>query len=944
MSVNRYSRVTNWEARKLGYFVMAFVLMLCIAAGGVLISVSGSSRAATDGPTGTWQDAGHFCTDWFDLFPNRGTAQHPYLISNARELAGLANIANDTTRAANVRNFSGQVIKLGNDINLSAREWITISQFNGTLDGQNHEILGLVSNRAFFELVNNGTVRNLRITGANSNHAMLAGTMTTGNISNVHFNGTSAHGLISNVSGINNTISDSSISGTIRRATIGTGGIVNLVNGSAVIVISRVQVNSIIELAAQSSSEALYVGGIIGTMQRLSNVTVQDSSVRGRVFVSGTSTSGDVSVGGIVGIMHNWNVTNPSGITSLQVNRNLIVSSIENTAVNSATFRLASAAGIGAVFGSNQASITANNNAIVSPLISSSNSPRRRSSIISTMVSWESPPTTSSSGNRVITPQTLTAATGTPTTHAVTVNNTVAGTHNHTWFTTQSNYTAQMGWNFANVWTMQGSPDGFPVLQRPIFDEANRTEAPHRLILQRNAPMHGITNRPSQTFQIHEGEEFVVGTSPLFTEASFGNSQFIGWATSQANANGRIVEYHPFQNYHPDHIGNGPFVNITENRELFAVYYNPGIPAINPEPPPTIVFPDQDDDGNILDWTPGTNPGGYRLTILCTRTGNRLLVDAQYPPRNLDQLGLPPGDYYVSIEVLDQIGGWPISAPSERMPFTIAQPPGMTIVIDDQGYIRINGERAIGTDGEYINITPPTPTITINGEGYVVVNDVVTEHNVIQQDPVVTVNSDGYVVVNGIITEHNINPDPLGPVITVNADGYVVVNGVPTEHNVNQSEPVITINSDGYVVVNGTPTEYNVSQRVPTITINNEGYVVVNDVVTEHNVIQQDPIITVNSDGYVVVNGIITEHNVNPPPLTITVDEDGYLVINGIRTDINIGTIEPPYQGQEPDNNFLNGIGIALIVVGILATFMFIAFIVTLASKRKGAKQNKNST
>lgn len=86
-------------------------------------------------------------TSWYtDAEEDAGTADKPYEISTAEQLAGLAQLVNGGT------NFSGKTIKLTADIDLGDKEWTPIGnddgsynyyEFKGTFDGDGHIICNL---------------------------------------------------------------------------------------------------------------------------------------------------------------------------------------------------------------------------------------------------------------------------------------------------------------------------------------------------------------------------------------------------------------------------------------------------------------------------------------------------------------------------------------------------------------------------------------------------------------------------------------------------------------------------------------------------------------------------------------------------------------------------------------------------------------------------------
>lgn len=123
-------------------------------------------------------------TDWYTKAEDgTGTADKPYEINTAAQLAGLAQLVNGGT------NFSGKTIKLAADIDLNNQAWTPIGNengsdaelaFSGTFDGNGHTISGLYINitgsyspakkgrlyQGLFGCVEDGTVQNLIVTGS----------------------------------------------------------------------------------------------------------------------------------------------------------------------------------------------------------------------------------------------------------------------------------------------------------------------------------------------------------------------------------------------------------------------------------------------------------------------------------------------------------------------------------------------------------------------------------------------------------------------------------------------------------------------------------------------------------------------------------------------------------------------------------------------------------
>ena len=181
-----------------------FIITTSLMIGSIMATTflnNNTVKAAT--LTGTWQDSGFVDTNWFNNWPNRGTAEHPFLISTPQELAGLANLVNGvgntaTGAATGGLRLAGVHIRLTNDINLTYpnhRAWIAIGgplrNFQGVLDGNGHTITLPDQLRS---VVNSGTGTSPAITiaqntfglfGMLANNAVVRNLELTGNVSSI---------------------------------------------------------------------------------------------------------------------------------------------------------------------------------------------------------------------------------------------------------------------------------------------------------------------------------------------------------------------------------------------------------------------------------------------------------------------------------------------------------------------------------------------------------------------------------------------------------------------------------------------------------------------------------------------------------------------------------------------------------------------------------------
>lgn len=204
-----------------------------------------------------------------------GTAENPYMISSAGDLAQIAS-----EPAAHYM--------LANDIDVSnlANGWTPIASFSGTLDGQNYAIKGLRIDCSadyvglFGSLEENAVVKNLVLINPeitlNSNNyfvGVVAGIAIGTTIDNIHL--------------YDVVIKGNNCSGCI-------GGLFG--QTSSYTTITSCSVNDL----TIDSPKGVYVGGIVGDVRTSTTVA---TCYAGTQFGNGSSIKGDTEVGGIVGVM-----------------------------------------------------------------------------------------------------------------------------------------------------------------------------------------------------------------------------------------------------------------------------------------------------------------------------------------------------------------------------------------------------------------------------------------------------------------------------------------------------------------------------------------------------------------------------------------------------------------------------------------------------------------
>ena len=200
-----------------------------------------------------------------------GTAEDPYLISDASQLRWFAAQVNDSGK-------TGICAQLTNDIDLGNENWTPIGksgysyQYKGTFDGQGYEIKNLKidstsSNQALFGYVNGGTVKNLTVSGSVKGAGYTAGII----------------GQLAGASSVENCVNKANITGSTN-----VGGIIGRVETS-----SAKTVNACANFGEITGSS--YVGGLVGNLYYA--ISLKNSYNRGNVTV--TTSSG--YAGGIAG-------------------------------------------------------------------------------------------------------------------------------------------------------------------------------------------------------------------------------------------------------------------------------------------------------------------------------------------------------------------------------------------------------------------------------------------------------------------------------------------------------------------------------------------------------------------------------------------------------------------------------------------------------------------
>lgn len=260
------------------------------------------------------------------LWQGDGTQNNPFIINNVYDLISVSqNVMNGI-------NYSGQYIKMNNDINFHSSTidssqfftpiggWSSFSQtdgsyyFQGNFDGNGYRILNLTVNKpnnifiALFGTTRNATISNLGVVGGNFTGA----TNVSGFVGSIY------------TTTINNCYSRSIINSAYDHQEANTGGLVGYSYFNSIIN------NCFAEGTINASGIASNVGGLIGFS---SESTINNSYAKVSFNVSGNSSY----VGGLIGKNYAASVYNSYSIplsfnttSSYSVNNSLFIGNVTN--------------------------------------------------------------------------------------------------------------------------------------------------------------------------------------------------------------------------------------------------------------------------------------------------------------------------------------------------------------------------------------------------------------------------------------------------------------------------------------------------------------------------------------------------------------------------------------------------------------------------------------
>lgn len=288
----------------------------------IRISVNASDGSRTNTysvyitwPRPNWQDSGSVAGSFSG---GSGSATDPYLISNAGQLAYLAQQVNGGNT------YSGYYFSLTGDINLNGRDWTPIGSethgFWGTFDGRGHKITGLTIGTSadpsmrsgLFYLIGNlqshtvtGTVKNVSVDANEYVYATNGGCLVTANCGTI--DNCSVSGLISGIGSGFGGISayNCGVISSSHNSAVIKGNSASLVGGVAGM--NRGQINGCYSTGDISGDESM--GGIVGENQG----DVVNSYSRGTLTGGANSNIGGIAGDNVKSIINCYSAASLTG-------------------------------------------------------------------------------------------------------------------------------------------------------------------------------------------------------------------------------------------------------------------------------------------------------------------------------------------------------------------------------------------------------------------------------------------------------------------------------------------------------------------------------------------------------------------------------------------------------------------------------------------------------
>ncbi len=246
-------------------------------------------------------------------------SQSTYNIYTAEQLAGFALMLNTWKTT-----FENKTIKLMNNIDLSAYEWVPANRFRGTFDGGGHAVFGMrisgdaaTKNVGFFGAFQMAAVRNFTVSGdidvVNAGYTgLLAGEAIKAIINScasygsVKSDGSSVGGLVGVYSALNSGVANCANAARVEGNGTYVGG---LFGGWAVDdKPGKVYLYNCTNLGSIYGS-AQYMGGLLGRFEPYyarnfdpsQSIYIQNCSVPYGVIIDGTGKNGRSEAGGFIG-------------------------------------------------------------------------------------------------------------------------------------------------------------------------------------------------------------------------------------------------------------------------------------------------------------------------------------------------------------------------------------------------------------------------------------------------------------------------------------------------------------------------------------------------------------------------------------------------------------------------------------------------------------------
>jgi len=203
-----------------------------------------------------------------------GTEQNPYVIKTSKDLFSIVSSRNSH-------------FKLGNDINMGNKNWVSITKFNGTIDGNGHTIKD-INSPLFHSIGKDGNIKNLNVISKIHNEflgnvGVISGELG-GSIRNVHVTGSI------DIKQSNSSSTPSYLGGLVGKAMYGS----HIINSG-----------SNVNITTKLPKTISFTGGISGRQEGIVENTYSGGSITATTRTTNNSSHTPIiNIGGMFGQLY----------------------------------------------------------------------------------------------------------------------------------------------------------------------------------------------------------------------------------------------------------------------------------------------------------------------------------------------------------------------------------------------------------------------------------------------------------------------------------------------------------------------------------------------------------------------------------------------------------------------------------------------------------------